>query len=79
MAEDLVRVSVRFFGSLVESHGERRAVELTPPATVKDLLKALGLSEGGISVAVVNGVQVTLNEELADGASVMLVPPVIGG
>jgi len=43
------------------------------------LLDHLGLDEKGISVAVVNGVQVVLDAALNDGDQVMLVPPVIGG
>ncbi|NPV70373.1 MAG: molybdopterin synthase sulfur carrier subunit [Firmicutes bacterium] len=74
-----MKVSVRFFGSLTETLGERRSVELTPRSTVTDLLAAVGLDENGISLAVVNGVQVELAHALNDGDQVMIVPPVIGG
>ncbi|MDP2856459.1 MAG: MoaD/ThiS family protein [Bacillota bacterium] len=74
-----VRVSVRLFGSLAEKLGERRDVDVTAPATVAGLLQALGLTEKTISIAVVDGVQVPLSASLRDGASLMLVPPVIGG
>jgi molybdopterin converting factor small subunit len=72
-------VSVRFFGSLAERLGEQRDIDVFQPATVAELLHTLGLSEKTVSIAVVDGSQVPMTAFLRDGASVMLVPPVIGG
>ncbi|MGE5485065.1 MAG: MoaD/ThiS family protein [Ignavibacteriales bacterium] len=74
-----MEVSVRLFGTLRDLMGERRTVSLDAGTTVTGLLKSLGLEEKGISLTVVNGVQVEAAHVLQDGDQVMIVPPVIGG
>ncbi|HHW19421.1 MAG TPA: MoaD/ThiS family protein [Firmicutes bacterium] len=74
-----LNVMVRFLGTFAERFGDQLVVELRGPATVKDILDVLGISESAVSLTIVNGTQVPFTAQLCDGASVLLVPPVIGG
>lgn len=79
MANQHVSIKVQFLGSLAERFGDQDVVKLKAPATVKDVLNALGISENAVSLTIVNNTQVPSDTQLSDGASLLLVPPVIGG
>jgi len=74
-----VNVTVRFLGSLAERFGEQVHMRLRAPATVKDVLDALDIAESSVSLTIVDNTQVPSTAQLNDGASVLIVPPVIGG
>jgi|LSQX01.1.fsa_nt_gb sulfur carrier protein ThiS len=79
MEQGYLNVMVRFLGTFAERFGDQVVVELRGPATVKDILDVLGISESAVSLTIVDGIQVPSTAQLCDGASVLLVPPVIGG
>jgi MoaE-MoaD fusion protein len=72
-------VSVRLFAGLRERAGsDRIEVELPEPATVGDLLAALGLAPRSC-VAAINREYADSGSAIAPGDEVALVPPVSGG
>lgn len=73
------KIRVRLFGTIAQQLGDMRAVELEPGSKVADLLQALGLREDDIPLCIVNGIQVSKDAPLSDGAEVMLFPVVAGG
>ena len=54
-------------------------IAITGGSTVDDLIKQLKLAYKYTRVIKVNGKKANLNQELSDGDSVMIFPPVIGG
>lgn len=78
-----MKVTVVCFGAMREylpdpSSG-RTDIELPPEGTVRNVVGALGAPDTLIHSVLVDGVRVELDQNLADGAEVTLMPPFAGG
>lgn len=77
-------VSVICFGAMrdflpEDREGNRAEVELGDPATVGDLIDALGAPRRLVFAVLVDGVQAGPDAPVRDGADVTLMPPFAGG
>jgi molybdopterin converting factor small subunit len=57
----------------------RTRLEITPGATVRSLVDALGAPEANLHSVLIDGLRVDLDTEVRDGAEVTLMPPFAGG
>ncbi|QUL98046.1 MAG: MoaD/ThiS family protein [Candidatus Fermentithermobacillus carboniphilus] len=81
-----MKLKVKLFGDLIRySPSGRDVFELEVPgfngsdATVKELIRALGIPEGEVWIITVNGVQAQAERILTEGDEVMIFAPVMGG
>ncbi len=63
----------------VDADGNRCTVELATGATVGDAIDALGAPRALAFGVLVDGLQTALEQPLADGSEVTLMPPYSGG
>lgn len=74
-----MRVHVRLFATLREGRVGETDVSLHGPNSVRDLLSRLKISESEASLVLVDGQHAELNQDLHDGQTVSLFPPIGGG
>jgi molybdopterin converting factor small subunit len=79
-----VKVTVVCFGAMrdflpVSAVGNSADLELAEGARVRDVVGALGAPEGLVHALLVDGIASTVDQRLADGAEVTLMPPFTGG
>jgi len=78
-----MKVTVVCFGAmrdyLPDPSSGRAQVEIESGGTVRDVVGALGAPEHLVHSALVDGRRVELEEGVADGAEVTLMPPFAGG
>jgi molybdopterin converting factor subunit 1 len=81
-----MRISVRLFASLRDAAGaDRVELELTPPATVEDVWRALVVrhptlaARRGSLAPAVNRSYAGWDQAVADGDETAFIPPVSGG
>ena len=78
-------VNVKLFGTLrnrvADGYDHNKGIDVSLPqgATVQDLLRNIGFSEGEAGFLVVNGVPNKLGNGLAEGDEVCLFLPLAGG
>ncbi len=79
-----MRITVRTFARYAEVVGERIALELTPPATVGDVIAALRAAPGGARLpaallVAVDHRMADVDTPVTDASIVALLPPLAGG
>ena len=72
-------IEVRCFASLAKHTPAGGLAKLAAPGTAGDLIRALGISAGEVTIIFVNGAHATEATELRDGDRVGLFPAVGGG
>lgn len=80
----MIAVQVKLFATLREYRpglgpGERFPVDLQDGASMRDLVRQLGLPEEQVKLVFVNGLVQELGHILADGDEIGIFPPVGGG
>ena len=80
----MISVQVRLYATLRKyrpeiPHGQSFTVELATGSKIRDLLQELGIPEGEMKQAFVNGIIQGADYVLADGDSVGVFSPVAGG
>ena len=74
-----LEVEVRLFAALREGRFKRRACELPDSARLGDLLRQLEIAPEQVSLPLVNGRNVEMDQELAGEDVVSLFPSIGGG
>ncbi len=74
-----MQVTVRLFLAFRTGRFHTRAIDYPEGTTVKQVVAALGLREGDVGTALLNGCEAELDQALAGGDTVLLFPLVGGG
>jgi len=82
--ERLIQVQVRLYATLRKyrpelGHGQSLTVNLPEGSSIGDLLREVGIPEGEMKQAFVNGIIQGNDYFLADGDSLGVFPPIAGG
>ena len=80
----IVTVTIVCFGAMrdflpSESDGNRAKVTVDDGSTVGDVVDALGAPRALVFSVLLDGVHVTLGDEVSPGAEITLMPPFAGG
>jgi molybdopterin converting factor small subunit len=74
-----MRVTVKLFATLQKGRAGEEALELSPSTTVGQAMSAIGIPEDQVTLIFLNGRHAKTGEELSDGDTLALFPPVGGG
>ena len=72
-------VDVKLFATLQKDRFQRRYVELPEGVRISSLLAKLGISPDEVGILVVNQRDATLDQEITDGDTITMIPPIGGG
>ncbi len=74
-----MRITVKMFASLRIGRFGEAARDYRDQATIREIVQGLGIPPGEVGIALRNGTPVTLDEPLAEGDSLALMPRISGG
>ena len=74
-----MEVLVKLYATLQRGRFAEKAVELPSVAIMSDLLNRLDISPDDVSILMVNGRDASFKQELHQGDSITLIPPIGGG
>jgi sulfur carrier protein len=74
-----MNIEVRLFATLRAGRFKTQTLEFRPGSTLDDVLRALSMAPGDVSLRMVNGRQAQASQELRDGDVLALFPPMGGG
>lgn len=72
-------VDIELFGQLLPDQPRRRMIEMTNPATVRDIASEIGLDPEEIGFISVDGVQSGLEDPVRSDSKVCIFPYITGG
>ena len=75
----MMRVIVKLFATLREGRFSVETLDLEPGATATDIIRRLNISEKEAALIFLNSRHANLSDELADGDTLSIFPPIGGG
>lgn len=75
----MIEVEVRLFAYFREGRGKKQLMKFQEGTTISQVIEALNIDEKEVSIALVNGMDGSLDREIKDGDIIALFPPVGGG
>lgn len=74
-----MNIKVRLFATLREGRGKELPMEFQPPATPQTIFDKLEIPAKEVAILLVNGLDGKFDQQLKDGDTVSIFPPVGGG
>lgn len=75
----MINVEVRLFATFREGREKKQFMEFPRGSQLSQIIKELNINEEEVSIALINGIDGSLDREVKDGDIVALFPPVGGG
>lgn len=75
----MIQVEVRLFAYFREGRKKKQLMKFQEGTTISQLIEALNIDEKEVSIALLNGIDGSLDRQIKDGDIVALFPPVGGG
>ena len=75
----MIKAEVRLFAYFREGREKNQIMEFEEGTTISQVIEALNIDEKEVSIALLNGIDGSLDRQIEDGDIVALFPPVGGG
>ncbi|MCF6460341.1 MoaD/ThiS family protein [Clostridium sp. Cult3] len=75
----MIKAEVRLFAYFREGREKKQIMEFEEGTTISQVIEALNIDEKEVSIALLNGIDGSLDRQIEDGDIVALFPPVGGG
>lgn len=75
----MTTIKVRLFATLREGRGKELMLDFPPPATPQAIFNKLEIPDKEVAILLVNGMDGKFDQELKNGDTVSIFPPVGGG
>ncbi len=75
----MIKAEVRLFAYFREGREKKQIMEFEEGTTISQVIEALNIDEKEVSIALLNGIDGSLDRQIKDGDIVALFPPVGGG
>lgn len=74
-----MELEIKLFATLRKFDLQQEKIEFTDGTTVRDILESMGIPPSEVAVVLVNGRHAKLEQQLHDGETIAVFPPIAGG